>query len=321
MRPEESEDDRAERRRARRREGKVNESYTGPTYQGTGPAQSSGNYTYDTDLGKFADPNYIYDPNDEMSSPGAKPPEDSPEFPAWKAHARAWRRFIGQQQSYQDMMLSMGYSPDDIGIQNIKEHGQAGYRRREALGGGDINNYVSMLQSQQQGRFGNVMREGGESNGIRMNSYGIYEDPRPDGSIDYYDSYGAKTDAMGKRVGGSYTYSGQGKNIVNRTSPFMEEKIGHATDNGIAPNPNFNPIGARTFGNPTGTNFPRTQQPTPAPPSTPAPTNSFAYGEPDPGSTYRPFKKQDTGAAYGSWGSYYGAARPLAGGRTQARRF
>ena len=99
------------------------------------PSQAApSQYGYSTDLGKYGDPNYTYQEGDEMTNPGPEPPEDSPEWPAWKAHAKAWRRHIGQRQAWVDAQLASGASLEDLGIRDVKEEGQAGYRRRALMG-------------------------------------------------------------------------------------------------------------------------------------------------------------------------------------------
>lgn len=324
----ESEEERAERRERNRKKTKPEAPSTEQ------PKQS---YGYSTDLGKYADPNYAYQEGDEMSGPGPEPPRDSPEWANWKAHAKAWRAHIGQRQSWVDMMLGMGNSLDDLGIRDVKEEGQAGYRRRALMGdqgmvnqgweydwaggkkrnmitsdvtarerwipiqpqeykerqyaqsyGGGVQGYVNRLQSEQQNRFGNVMAEGGPGNGIVRNSYGVYQDARPDGSTNYYDSYGARTNMQGARTRGSYHYDGRGQQVVNRAAGQLDAE---GAPNRYAPNPTFTGNVGRTFGNPG------VPQSAPIQNMTPQPTYSTMPQQP----RKRPVRRQ----------SYYGTPERL----------
>lgn len=294
MEEEDIEERRERRRRARTRQGDV--SYQGTDNPPVPVAQNS--YGYDPRFSQGAD----Y--REAQNNPGPEPPRDSPEWPAWKAHAKAWRRQIGERQQWVDSMVGQGYSLEDLGIRDVHEEGQAGYRRR-SMGPGGLQGYYDRTRAGNAGAFANVMGEGGPENGIRMNSYGIYEDPRPDGSIQYWDSLGNKTDAQGNRTGGNY-YQPQ-----RSAASIMPTQMTGSP--------------ARTFGNPGGVQ--QTSQTSSRPTAQHgggllAPTNSFAEGEPTPGSSYdRPMRKVDLGQGYGSWGSFYGANRPTAGGRTSIRRF
>ena len=82
------------------------------------------------------DESFLANPNQRADSgPGPEPPRDSAEWPAWKAHAKAWRTSIGQRQADVDMQLAMGADlENDLGIINQHEMGQAGWRRRAAMG-------------------------------------------------------------------------------------------------------------------------------------------------------------------------------------------
>jgi len=82
------------------------------------------------------DESFLKNPNAHADSgPGPEPPRDSPEWPAWKAHAKAWRRSIGQRQADVDMQLAMGADlENDLGIVNVHEMGQAGWNRRRRMG-------------------------------------------------------------------------------------------------------------------------------------------------------------------------------------------
>jgi len=107
--------------------------------------------------------------------------------------------------------------------------------------GNHPGSYIDRLRSEQQSRFGSVMREGGPDNGITKNAKGVYVDKRPDGSTVFYDDYGAKTDANGNRIGGSYHHDGKGTFTSNRVAASTNEE-GHASSNGTSQNAVFNPI-------------------------------------------------------------------------------
>lgn len=316
-----------------------------------GEPAPGGGFGYSTDLGKYGDPNYTYQEGDEFSDPGPEPPRDSPEWPAWKAHAKAWRRHIGQRQAWVDMNLAMGADLESLGIRDVHEEGRAGYRRRALMGdqgmvnqgweydwangkkrntitsdlsardrwlpirpeeykereyaqryGGGVAGYTARLQSEQQNRFGNVMREGGAVSGldtpggIQRTGWGGYADTRPDGSVTYYDSYGAKTDAAGNRIGGSYHYDGQGNQVVNRVAS-PGDTYGHAADNGVARNPTFGNAAAISGG--WGNNWGGEAAPIDKN------TNPRVMPQQTTSRDYRPQYNEDLGNM-GGWGNTFG---------------
>jgi hypothetical protein len=333
----------------RRARVKKEEEESSPTPALTAPTPSK--YGYSTDLGKYGANDYTYQEGDEMTNPGPEPPRDSPEWPAWKAHAKAWRRHIGQRQAWVDMMLSLGSNLEDLGIRDVHEEGQAGYRRRALMGdqgmvnqgweydwaggkkrntitsdlsardrwlpirpeeykereyaksyGGGVQGYINRLQSEQQNRFGNVMREGGSVSGldtpggIQRTPWGGYADQRPDGSVTYYDSYGAHTDASGNRIGGAYDYDGKGTQVVNRVgSPG--DTYGHASSNGIAQNPTFTGNAAAISGG-WGNNWGGSATPT-------TPTTTKQAAPATHSRDYRSQYNEDLGNM-GGWGNFYG---------------
>lgn len=236
-----------------------------PTIGGEGEERSTDRYHFN--------PAFLNNPGMKAESgPGPEPPKDSPEWPAWKAHARAWRRDIGQWQTEVDNNIAQGMNLEDMGIFNIHEQGQAGYRRREALGnsqgigweynwatgqkrntgtsdvtawdkwepisqseyeqkarmdagGGGLQGYYNNLRSGTAAQFGSVMAEGGASNGITKTSWGGYKDPRPNGTFDYYDASGNKTDENGQKTGGSYYNPGGAKPPVNTGGGYTNPAV------------------------------------------------------------------------------------------------
>lgn len=131
-------DSEVEENRRRRREIRQNRGEIPGLDQEDPPGGGETNYNYG-DPGIYGDPNYQYQWGDEFNNPGPEPPRDSPEWPAWKAQAKAWRNFIGQRQNAVDTLISMGYEPEQLGIKPIKEQGLAGWNRlnsRTGSGGG-----------------------------------------------------------------------------------------------------------------------------------------------------------------------------------------
>lgn len=150
-------------------------------------AAESPAYNFSTDLGQYGNPNYNYQVGDEFSNPGPEPPRDSPEWPQWKAHKRAWQNFIGGRQQYVNQMIGIGYNPEDLGIFNQKEEGMAGYRRLMQPG------VIDQLRQQSA----NWMRN--SSDAEIDPTTGFYRSGNS-----YYDQRGMRVGAGGRPAGGFY---------------------------------------------------------------------------------------------------------------------
>lgn len=128
---------------------------------------------------------------------------DSPEEAARKR--KLWRRNAGLSQAWQDEQLSVQdiTSEEDLaealermGVFNVKEEGQAGFRRIMQRGLG----YQQNLQRGAEDYYNNLWSR----EGLQRQANGVWKDVRPDGSIVYRDSQGWETDAGGKRSGRNY---------------------------------------------------------------------------------------------------------------------
>ncbi len=163
-------------------------------------------YSYNQNLGAYANRNYQYNVDDEgPGQPGPEPPRDSPEWPRWREAAGAWRRYIGQRQQYVNQMIGAGYNPEDIGIFNRKEEGMAGYKRLMQPG------VIDQLRQQSAAYMRTTDAEIDPTTGLYI------------AGNNYYDSRGMRVDAQGRPIGGIYgeqnTRATFGGNAVPRVAP------------------------------------------------------------------------------------------------------
>lgn len=144
-------------------------------------------------------------PEDNWSDKYRENEGDSPEEAARKR--KLWRRNAALNQQWQDEQLSirdditdedsLGRALNEMGIYNVKEEGQAGFRRIMQRGLG----YQQNLNQQNKDYYSNLWnREGLEQ--IRP---GIWKDVRPGGQILYRDAMGYLVNEAGQRTGGHYT--------------------------------------------------------------------------------------------------------------------
>lgn len=170
-------------------------------------------YNY-RDPGMFGDPRYSYQVGDEFSGPGPEPPRDSPEWPAWKRHAAAWRNFIGGRQQYVNSMIATGYDPEDLGIFNRKEEGQAGYRRLTQNNGAEIARLRQHGEEYMRGTDAEIDPV-----------TGLYITGGPS-NRSYFDARGMRVNAQGGRIGGFY---GSGNTVGQYGMGAIPRTLGNQT--------------------------------------------------------------------------------------------
>lgn len=122
----------------------------------------------------------------------------------WQTKKKLWRKNAALNQAFQDEQLSvqnidseegLAEALNRMGVYNVKEEGQAGFRRIMGRGLG----YQQNLQKGAEDYYSNLWnREGLEKQG------NVWKDVRPNGSVVYRDSQGWETDASGKRTGQNY---------------------------------------------------------------------------------------------------------------------
>jgi hypothetical protein len=207
----------------------------------TPTAAAGENYNY-SDPGRFGERGYTYQVGDEMTAPGPEPPRDDPRWNDWKKHAAAWRNFIGGRQQYVNQMIGVGYDPEDLGIFNRKEEGQAGYRRLTQPG------VIDQLRNQAATWMRNSDAEIDPVTGLYT------------AGNNYYDSRGMRVNQSGQRAGGFY-------GMENTAGQFGRGAIPRTLGNTQGP--------VTRPGNPGGLRPTSTPQPTRPLPTAPPPTQNY----------------------------------------------
>lgn len=261
-------DPEVEENRRRRREIRQNRGESSvPGLEEDPPPSGGQNYSYG-DPGMYGSSNYQYQWGDEFNNPGAEPPRDSPEWPAWKAHAKAWRNFIGQRQNAVDTLVSMGYDPEQLGIHPMKEQGLAGWNRlhsRTGVGGGtagweynwatgmkrniatsDVtarDRWYPISESERRdyaqntnyiGILRNRQKDWMKGSDLLFDAAsGRYYDPDPDKTT-WFDAYGAELGANNQRTGHVYGED-QARQIFTNRRSAEGTGTGSATASAIAP--------------------------------------------------------------------------------------
>lgn len=210
------------------------------------------NYNYSTNLGAMANPNYQYQVGDVMQHPGPEPDRNKePELWAeWKAHAAAWRRYIGQAQQYVNTMIAVGYSPEELGIFNRKEEGQAMYRRLTMDNNAEINRLREHGARWMRGSDAEVDPR-----------TGFYVTGTGPGNRAYYDSRGMRVNAQGQRIGGFYGQGNVASQYGSRALSDVNATQGRSMDRPGNPNMNYTeplpPAPGPTAYNPYASSNPR----------------------------------------------------------------
>lgn len=238
---------------------------------GPGP---EGNFNYGNP-GQYGDPNYQYQWGDEFNNPGAEPERGTPEWTEWKAHAKAWRNFIGQRQNAVDSLVSMGYDPEQLGIRPVKEQGLAGWNRLHSrigegggAGGWEYNWATGMKRNiatsdvTARDRWYPISAAERRDYAQNTNYIGILRnrqkewmkgsdllfdaasgryydpDPGPDGTETrtWFDEYGGVLDAQGNRTGRAYGDDYARSIVTNR---HAAEGTGMGSPTAIAQAPSF----------------------------------------------------------------------------------
>lgn len=262
-----------------------------------GPTETGYNYR---DPGRFGAPGYSYQVGDEFYHPGPEPPRDSPEWPAWKEHARAWRNYIGGRQQYVNEMVGM-YGEDALemlGIRNQKHEGQAGYRRIMQPG------VIEELRRNAANWMRGSDAEIDPVTGLYMTG------SREGGNARFMDMYGRLVDENGRPLNGHYgmeqTRAQYGANAVpgainrnwtlNRPGPRGGQAPGQAPAP-QAPQMQYGPNWKQYMSPPADTASPTT-------PQYPAPVN------PAPTPTSTPTAQVGPGGAWGGYNPTAQVARP-----------